>query len=72
LAGENFGGFGGLLQIRQSFIYQKVVRSQLNSEHVLSTTKVFSSNFLAVPTPPKFSPAKVLCYMVCICMIVFS
>jgi len=64
LAGENFGGFGGSLPIRQSFIRQKVVRSQLNSERVLSTTKVFSANFLAVPTPPKFSPAKVLCYTV--------
>jgi len=66
---ENFGGFGGSLPIRQSFIrqsfiHQKVVRSQLNSEHVLSTAKVFSTNFLAVPTPPKFSPAKVLCYTV--------
>jgi len=64
LAGENFGGFGGSLPICQSFIHQKVVRSQLNSERVLSTAKVFSANFLAVPTPPKFSPAKVLCYMV--------
>jgi len=27
LAGENFGGFGGSLPIRQSFIRQKVVRS---------------------------------------------
>ena len=27
LAGENFGGFGGSLLIRQSFIRQKVVRS---------------------------------------------
>ena len=26
----------------------------------LPTAKVFSANFLAVPTPPKFSPAKVL------------
>jgi len=64
LAEENFGGFGGSLPIRQSFICQKVVRSQLNSECVLSTAKVFSANFLAVPTLPKFSPAKVLCYMV--------
>ena len=38
--------------------------AQLNSEPVLSTTKVFSTNFLVVPTPPKFSPAKVLCYTV--------
>ena len=30
----------------------------------LPTAKVFSDNFLAVPTLPKFSPAKVLCYMV--------
>ena len=30
----------------------------------LPTTKVFSTNFLAVPTPPKFSPTKVLCYTV--------
>jgi len=62
--GENFGGFGGSLPIRQSFIRQKFVRSKLNSEHVLFTTKVFSANFLAVPTPPKFSPTKVLCYTV--------
>jgi len=64
LAGQNFGGFGVSLPIRQSFIRQKVVRSQLNSERVLSTAKVFSSNFLAVPTLPKFSSAKVLCYTV--------
>jgi len=38
--------------------------AQLNGERVLSTAKVFSTNFLAVPTPPKFSTAKVLCYMV--------
>jgi len=50
LAGENFGGFGGSLPIRQSFIRQKVVRSPLNNERVLSTAKVFS--------------AKVLCYTV--------
>jgi len=50
LAGENFGGFGGSLPIRQSFICQKVVRSQLDSECILSAAKVFS--------------AKVLCYMV--------
>ena len=30
----------------------------------LPTTKVFSANFLAVPTLLKFSPAKVLCYTV--------
>jgi len=42
LAGENFGGFGGSLPIHQSFIHQKVVRSQLNSERILSTAKVFS------------------------------
>jgi len=64
LAEENFGGFGGSLPIRQSFIHQKVVRTQLNSEHVLSTAKVSSANFLAVPTLPKFSSAKVLCYTV--------
>jgi len=64
LAGENFGGFGSSLPIHQSFIHQKVMRSQLNSECILSTTKVFSTNFLAVPTPPKFSPTKVLCYTV--------
>ena len=29
-----------------------------------ATTKVFSANFLAVPTLPKFSSAKVLCYTV--------
>ena len=27
----------------------------------LPTAKVFSANFLAVPIPPRFSPAKVLC-----------
>ena len=37
-----------------------------NSEWAFSlpTAKVFSANFLAVPIPPKFSPAKVLCYTV--------
>jgi len=52
------------LPIHQSFIRQKVVRSQLNRECVLSIAKVFSANFLAVPTLPKFSPAKVLYYTV--------
>ena len=37
-----------------------------NSEWAFSlpTAKVFSANFLAVPILPKFSPAKVLGYMV--------
>ena len=30
----------------------------------LPIAKVFSTNFLAVPTLPKFSPTKVLCYTV--------
>jgi len=47
---QNFGRFGGSLPIHQSFIRQKVVRSQLNSERILSTAKVFST--------------KVLCYTV--------
>ena len=38
----------------------------------LPTAKVFPANFLAVPTLPKFSPTKVLCYTVrhqlnCLC-----
>ena len=30
----------------------------------LPTAKIFPANLLAVPIPPKFSPAKVLCYTV--------
>ena len=65
---QNFGGFGGSLPIRQSFIRQKVVRScelkNIEWALPLPTAKVFSANILAVPTPPKFYPAKVLCYTV--------
>ena len=65
--GENFGRFGGLLLIHQSFICQNVVRflsSNMEWALPLPTAKVFSTNFLAVPILPQFSPTKVLCYTV--------
>ena len=41
-----------------------LVSSNIEWALPLSTAKVFSANILAVPIPPKFSPAKVLCYSV--------
>ena len=41
-----------------------LVSSDIEWALPLPTAKVFFANFFAVPIPPKFSPAKVLCYMV--------
>ena len=41
-----------------------LVSSNIKWALPLPTAKVFSANILAVPTPPKFYPAKVLCYTV--------
>ena len=41
-----------------------LVSSNIEWALPLPTTEVFSANILAVPTPPKFYPAKVLCYTV--------
>ena len=41
LAGENFGEFGDLLQIRQSFICQLLVISEKAIEAGLKSAKVF-------------------------------
>jgi len=47
LVGENFGEFGDLLQIRQSFIPQLLVISEKAIEAELKFAKVFShQNFL--------------------------
>ena len=41
-----------------------LVSSNIEWALPLSTAKVFSANILVVQIPPKFSPAKVLCYTV--------
>ena len=41
-----------------------LVSSNIEWALPLPTAKVFSGNILAVPNPPKFYPAKVLCYTV--------
>ena len=44
--------------------YIGLVSSNIEWALPLPTAKVFSTNILTVPTPPEFSPAKVMCYMV--------
>ena len=44
--------------------YIGLVSSNIEWALPLPTAKVFSANILTVPTPPEFSPAKVMCYMV--------
>ena len=41
-----------------------LVSSNIEWALPLPTANIFSTNILAVPTPPKFYPAKVLCYTV--------
>jgi len=65
LAGENFGEFGNLLQICQSFIRQLLVTSEKAMEAGLKSTKVFFTKCNLACNSPKFSPAKIFCYTVC-------
>ena len=64
LAGENFGEFGNLLRIRQSFICQLLVISEKAIEAGLKFTKVFSAKYNLACNSPKFSPAKIFRYTV--------
>ena len=64
LAGENFGEFGNLLRIRQSFICQLLVISEKAIEAGLKFAKVFFAKYNLACNSPKFSPAKIFCYTV--------
>jgi len=67
LAGENFsefGKFGDLLRIRQSFIRQLLVLSEKAIEAGLKFAKVFFAKYNLACNSPKFSPAKIFRYMV--------
>jgi len=64
LAGENFGEFGDLLRIRQSFICQLLVISEKAIEAGLKFAKVFSAKYNLACNSPKFSPAKIFRYTV--------
>ena len=44
--------------------YIGLVSSNIEWALPLPTAKVFSTNVLTVPTPPEFSPTKVICYKV--------
>jgi len=57
LAGENFGEFGDLLRIRQSFIRQLLVVSEKAIEAGLKSAKVFFAKCNLACSSLKFSPA---------------
>jgi len=65
LAGENFGEFGDLLRIRQSFIRQLLVISEKAIEVGVKFAKVFFAKCNLACNLPKFSPAKIFRYTVC-------
>jgi len=61
LAGENFGEFGDLLRICQSFIHkllEKAIEAGLKSAKILFAKCNLACNL------PKFSPAKIFRYTV--------
>ena len=64
LEGENFGEFGDLLRIRQSFICQLLVISEKAIEAGLKFAKVFFAKYNLACNSPKFSPAKIFRYTV--------
>ena len=64
LAGENFGEFGDLLRIHQSFIRQLLVISEKAIEAGLKSTKVFFAKCNSACNSPKFCPAKIFRYTV--------
>jgi len=64
LAGKNFGEFGDLLRIRQSFIRQLLVKSEKAIEAGLKSTKVFFAKCNLACNSPKFSSAKIFRYTV--------
>ena len=67
LVGENFGEFGDLLRIRQSFICQLLVISEKAIEAGPKSAKVFFAKCNLVCNSPKFSPAKIFHYTVFRC-----
>ena len=64
LAGENFGEFGDLLWIHQSFICQLLVVSEKVIGAGLKFAKVFFAKYKLACNSPKFSPAKIFHYTV--------
>ena len=64
LAGENFGEFGDLLRIRQSFIRQLLIMSEKAIEAGLKFAKVFFAKYNLACNSPKFYPAKIFRYTV--------
>jgi len=64
LAGENFGEFGDLLRICQSFIHQLLVMSEKAIEAGLIFAKIFFTKCHLACNSPKFSPAKIFRYTV--------
>ena len=64
LAVENFGEFGDLLWIRQSFIRQLLVISEKAIEAGVKFAKVFFAKCNLACNSPKFSPAKIFRYTV--------
>ena len=64
LAVENFGEFGDLLWIRQSFIRQLLVISEKAIEAGVKFAKVLFAKCNLACNSPKFSPAKIFRYTV--------
>ena len=64
LAGKNFGEFGDLLRIRQSFICQLLVISEKAIEAGPKSAKVFFAKCNLACNLPKFSPVKIFRYTV--------
>ena len=64
LVGENFGEFGDLQRIRQSFIRQLLVISEKAIEAELKFAKVFFAKCSLACNSPKFSPDKIFHYTV--------
>ena len=64
LAGENFGEFGNLIRIRQSFIRQLLVIPEKAIEAGLKSAKFFFAKCNLACNSPKFSPTKIFCYAV--------
>ena len=58
MAGENFGEFGDLLRISQSFIRQLLVISEKAIEAGLNQPKFSSPNAIQLVIPQSFLPPK--------------
>ena len=63
LAEENFGKFGDLLRICQSFIHHLLVISEKAIEAGVKFAKVFFAKCTLACNSPKFSPTKIFHYV---------